>query len=552
MSSLKLVGSFHRNKPANLYVKVYYDNHCVLKTQALGRNDNPTWNSSLVFSLPSDMCIGEANASVQELLDQSRSDQSASLDVNGLNGEFKLHVSLKDFTAQEAKMQMAKDKSKLAMSSTIGKTLAPIETIEGVSSTAQFAESFKAVLSALGNIVKVGDELAKVHPYAETAWKLLTSVYKIMENQHKMDDKVIKLIEAMVELYSFATEADLVIQKSKHMEDSIVNIAKKTQDCAELDGVFRTLFAGAGQQFEEMTVELLQLKDTFDRSMLAHTTAMAALQGTRIKIIADITEQLQDSSKHQFIWLSGVAGSGKSTIATSVSQAFRTLRRLGACIRFARNDVQGLAMLIHNIKQAICSVLSRDSQLIGATPERQCQELLLDPLNSVKKHLGDQFIVIIDALDECDKASRGTMINLMNLFIWVVAGLNLIEEAFDPSKRLDELLEIPLREDKLDQLYTLALKSNGKWSDPHFKVSATAILATIALCKLPLTDNDIDAILGFHVVLQQRSCNILELLFNGAQADQQNHYMLLLANFCFSPLLKLMIGPSKLGQQTRH
>lgn len=37
------------------------------------------------------------------------------------------------------------------------------------------------------------------------------------------------------------------------------------------------------------------------------------------------------------LWLSGVAGAGKSTIATSISEYFRELGRLGAFLFFTRN-----------------------------------------------------------------------------------------------------------------------------------------------------------------------------------------------------------------------
>ncbi|KAK6995754.1 hypothetical protein R3P38DRAFT_2405385, partial [Favolaschia claudopus] len=84
-----------------------------------------------------------------------------------------------------------------------------------------------------------------------------------------------------------------------------------------------------------------------------------------------------------------------------------------------------------------------------------------------------------------------------NLFIWAATALKFVEAAFDPPKRLDTLLETPFKENNLYQLYTLALESNGKWNEPEFEDSATLILATIALSKLPLTDNMIDSILGF-------------------------------------------------------
>ncbi|KAK7030170.1 WD40 repeat-like protein [Favolaschia claudopus] len=642
MSSLKLVGAsppiqcttvfltssnspFHRNKPPNLHVKVYHDNHLTLKTQALGRDPNPTWTSSsdltshasseiLTFrlfhgTLGADTCVGEANTSVQALIEQSSSEQ-----------------------AQEAVTQMTEDISKLTISSKTEKILAPIEAIESVGSTGNFSKSLNTVLSALENIVKVGDELAKVHPYANAAWKLLTSVYKITKRQQEIDEKVVKLVEAMANLYSFATEADLVVKKSKNVEESVQNIAKQTLECALFIRDYlgkgflargaQNFLLGAGQRIDEMTATLLELKDTFDRGITVQATVMTAqildkvqtleaqrileqlrhtrpgsvlhcecLAGTRVKIIADITEQLMTQSKTSIIWLSGVAGSGKSTIATSVSEYFRVLGRLGAWIRFARNDVGrsdpivvlhtivlGLANAHPYMEQAICKALSRDSHLVEAPIEKQFQELLLQPLDTVKEDIIGPFIVIIDALDECAQDSRRTMINLIanffpklpmtirclitsrpdaditrgfrnvnsvdgkslvtesedislyienrlfkiqqehnlesswpkadktkclvslsgTLFIWAVTALNLVEEAFQPSICLDTLLETSFNEDTLDQLYTLALMSNGYWNDPKFKEFATFILATIALCRLPLTDTAIDAILGLE------------------------------------------------------
>ncbi|KAK7030204.1 WD40 repeat-like protein [Favolaschia claudopus] len=659
MSSLELIvhkaktiewhpGALHRNKPPNLYVEVSHNDHRILKTKALGRNLNPLWDSSLVFTshvsseilafrlfhdtLGPDICVGKANASVQDLIEQSSSEQGVYLDINGSRGNFHLHVSLKVLTAQEAVAQVTEDISKLTISSKIEKILDPIDAMESVGSTGNFLKSLNAVLSALENIVKVGDELAKVHPYANAAWKLLTSVYKITKHQQEVDEKVVKLVEAMANLYSFATEADLLVKKSKNAEESVQNIAKQTLECALFIRDYlgkgflargaQNFLLRAGQRIDEMTTTLLELKDTFDRGITVQGAVMTAqildkvqtletqrilgqlrhtgagsllhcecLAGTRVKIIADITEQLMTQSKTPIIWLSGVAGSGKSTIATSVSEYFRVLGRLGAWIRFARNDVGrsdpivvlhtivwGLANAHPYMEQAICKALSQDSHLVEAPIEKQFQELLLQPLGTVKENIIGPFIVIIDALDECAQETRRAMIHLIanffsklpmtirclitsrpdadiargfcnvnsvakkslvtesedislyvrnrlykiqqehnlefswpkpektnrlmslsgTLFIWAVTALNLVEGAFQPSNHLDTLLETSFNEGSLDELYTLALMSNGYWNDPKFKESATFILATIALCRFPLTDTAIGAILGLE------------------------------------------------------
>ncbi|KAJ6491091.1 hypothetical protein C8R45DRAFT_826066, partial [Mycena sanguinolenta] len=150
------------------------------------------------------------------------------------------------------------------------------------------------------------------------------------------------------------------------------------------------------------------------------------LPGTRSAIIADITQQLTTPSEARIVWLSGVAGSGKSTVATSVSEYFRGLGRLGTVLRFERNDVVGsdptlvlhaiafgLAKAHPHIERAIYTALSRDFNLVEAPIDKQFQELLLGPLESVKQHLVGPFIVVMDALDECADDSRNVLGNLI-------------------------------------------------------------------------------------------------------------------------------------------
>ncbi|KAJ7199412.1 quinon protein alcohol dehydrogenase-like superfamily, partial [Mycena pura] len=472
---------------------------------------------------------------------------------------------------------------------------------------------------------------SKIHPYANAAWKVLMSVYKIVKNQREADDKVVKLVEAMATLYSFAKEVDSVMKNSK-LQEIVLCITMQTMECAllirEYSGhgflVAQTSFLGAGQRIDQLAAELLKLKEDFDRGLAVQTTVVSAqildkveklgtilsrlkcasprpsarrecLPGTRSKIIEDITELLTTPSEARIIWLSGVAGSGKSTVATSVSEYFRGLGRLGTFLCFTRNDVGesdptlvlhtialGLAKAHPHIERAICMALSRDSNLVGAPIEKQFQELFLRLLESVKQHLIGPFIVIMDALDECADDSRNVLGNLIansftklpaafrffvtsrpdsditrlfrnktaiqelsldiaseshndislyicdrlatirqahpdlnpiwpgdqtvqqlislsgNLFIWAATALDFIQgkKSFQPHTRLQTLLKTPFQTGgNLDQLYTLALRSDGDWDDGEFRKSATAILAAIVLAKVPMTDSVMDSIL---------------------------------------------------------
>ncbi|KAJ7197973.1 WD40-repeat-containing domain protein [Mycena pura] len=648
-------------KPPNLYVKVYHDKDRILKTRIVKQNIKPIWDHSLDLTsslLPSriltfrlfhkapgpNVFIAEAETSVADLMEQSNSNEGVWLDMKAPKGEVRgrLSVSLSAFTGDKAIRKMSEDTSKLKFPSLVGEALDSVAAVEGFqSSGAKLSGALNGILSALENIVKVGDELAKIHPYANAAWKVLTSVYNIVRNQQEADDKVVKLAEAMAALYSFAKEVDFVVKNSKHFKETVLRITMQTTECAllirEYSGhgflgrVAQTSFLGAGQKIDQLATELLRLKDNFDRELAVQTTVVSAqilgkveklenssilshlrcasprpsalrecLPGTRSKIIEDITELLTTPSEAQVVWLSGVAGSGKSTVATSVSEYFRGLRRLGTFLCFTRNDVAGsdptlvlhtialgLAKAHPHIEQAICLALSCDSNLVGAPIEKQFQELLLAPLESVKQHLVGPFIIVMDALDECADDSRNVLGNLIansftklpaafrffvtsrpdsditrvfcnktaveecsldittgnhndislyihdrldtirkaypeaypgldpewpgdgirrqlislsgNLFIWAATALDFVEgrKSFQPHTRLQTLLETPFQTGgNLDQLYTLALQSDGDWLDKKFKKSATAILAAIALAKVPMTDSVMDSILG--------------------------------------------------------
>ncbi|KAK6987938.1 hypothetical protein R3P38DRAFT_2805194 [Favolaschia claudopus] len=276
-----------------------------------------------------------------------------------------------------------------------------------------------------------------------------------MKGQQEMDHKIVKLVEAMAHLYSFAKEAHTVLEKSRSSEEIVSQITVQTVECAllirEYSGntflgrLARTPFSRAGEKIQELTDALLKLQDDFDRGIVVQNVIKSAdilkqtdeleyfnllsrlrqantgpspcqcLPDTRTTIIQDIAQQLMaPSATSQIVWLNGVAGSGKSNIATSISEYFRKLKRLGAVFSFARNDVAdsdptvvlhsivfGLAMANSHIKEAVCTALKSDINLVKAPLDQQFEELLRHPLDSVKQHLIGPIVIVMDALDEC-------------------------------------------------------------------------------------------------------------------------------------------------------
>ncbi|KAF8124023.1 hypothetical protein K438DRAFT_1791947 [Mycena galopus ATCC 62051] len=153
------------------------------------------------------------------------------------------------------------------------------------------------------------------------------------------------------------------------------------------------------------------------------------LEGTRKNILDQIIEQLTVSSEScNILWLHGVAGSGKSTMAASIAQHFLKLKTLGVFIFFTRNQETSpravlhsiafqLALLNEDFKAKLCDNLSCNPGIVNADINTQFQQLLKDPLSASQSRFSRSIVVILDALDECDTSGRQTLILLiMNKF----------------------------------------------------------------------------------------------------------------------------------------
>ncbi|KAF9067617.1 hypothetical protein BDP27DRAFT_899473 [Rhodocollybia butyracea] len=166
------------------------------------------------------------------------------------------------------------------------------------------------------------------------------------------------------------------------------------------------------------------------------TLRPVCLPGTRQEIRDSITHSLTTppdvnlKDPGNLMWLSGVAGAGKSTISTSISQYFQELGRLGAFLFFNRADklqsdpadvIRTIAFQLArsniHIASAICTAIDNDPASIDSPIQTQFQKLLLDPLQiaASQNQIHGPIIVILDALDECGTAeSRRSLVSLIS------------------------------------------------------------------------------------------------------------------------------------------
>jgi hypothetical protein len=139
------------------------------------------------------------------------------------------------------------------------------------------------------------------------------------------------------------------------------------------------------------------------------------LANTRLDVIKCIIDWMTDESSNQkrVLWLHGLAGSGKSTISTTIAWMMRDLRRLGAFFFFDRDiPERNAAMLIRTLAYQLALFDSRIgdemSRIIESIPliaERpldfQFTNLLSAKALQSVEWPGGPIVLVIDALDEC-------------------------------------------------------------------------------------------------------------------------------------------------------
>ncbi|KAF9060135.1 WD40-repeat-containing domain protein [Rhodocollybia butyracea] len=340
----------------------------------------------------------------------------------------------------------------------------------------------------LSNLGTVLSKLRIIHPYSNVAWNVLDSVYKAVEKQKETDKDVCRLVQTMAEVYAFAKDIESASEKIKRLETTVYALVKQTEECAlfirEYTGhgfgvrllknilsedsdkikgfisafqkfweyldrgtALETLYVSTkalvvaeeiGKKVEEIS-EIMkgnaqtQMLNELEPVKMDAGLRLPCLPRTREEIRGLITNWLitppDDNNPGNILWLSGVAGAGKSTIATSISQYFRELGRLGAFLFFNRADksrsnpadvIRTIAFYLARsntyVASAICDAIRNISGSIDSLGIHiQFQKLLLEPLRAAQNRIHGPIVIVLDALDECGNAdTRRTLVSLIS------------------------------------------------------------------------------------------------------------------------------------------
>ncbi|GLA56770.1 hypothetical protein AtubIFM54640_000429 [Aspergillus tubingensis] len=151
------------------------------------------------------------------------------------------------------------------------------------------------------------------------------------------------------------------------------------------------------------------------------------LKNTRVELLDDITDWVDEPEGKTIFWLRGVAGTGKSTISRTVARKLQERELLGASFFFKRGEgdrgkasrfittiVKQLMIALPQLRKEIAAAME-DDLIVSTSLKEQFDQLLLKPLLSMKLSNGQRLplVVVVDALDECEERSIETIIRLL-------------------------------------------------------------------------------------------------------------------------------------------
>ncbi|KAF8266952.1 hypothetical protein EI94DRAFT_98894 [Lactarius quietus] len=151
------------------------------------------------------------------------------------------------------------------------------------------------------------------------------------------------------------------------------------------------------------------------------------LEGTRVTILENIRSFLEDVTDVNLFWLSGIAGSGKSTIAQSAAveatlwadcivASFFFSRRGLAELRNASFVFPTLACQLSlsdgGFRKRLSGIIEEQPNILEEDPVSQYKSLIVEPLKAMNRTQRRIFIVL-DAFDECEPRGATAILNAL-------------------------------------------------------------------------------------------------------------------------------------------
>ncbi|KAK6495259.1 hypothetical protein TWF481_003285 [Arthrobotrys musiformis] len=162
------------------------------------------------------------------------------------------------------------------------------------------------------------------------------------------------------------------------------------------------------------------------------------LPNTREDLLKEIDDWVNGPPGKHIFWLSGAAGTGKSTIARTVAEIYGKAKLLGGSFFFRRGAgdrasaskffttlATNLMQHIPAMKPTVSNIIEKEPDIVRKILKEQFDKLIFQPL-SLADHTG-RIVLVIDALDECDNEQD---------VLTIVKLLGLLKELKGPNVRI--------------------------------------------------------------------------------------------------------------------
>ncbi|QBZ57636.1 hypothetical protein PoMZ_02569 [Pyricularia oryzae] len=166
---------------------------------------------------------------------------------------------------------------------------------------------------------------------------------------------------------------------------------------------------------------------TFDDHANEHDPACHP--DTRVDLLDDIYRWIENPNGKHIFWLRGMAGTGKSTISRTVARKVSETKMpiasfffkkgegdRGKAARFFTTIVDQLVRhhQLPDLASHVHSAVESNPNIADKTMKKQFEKLFLEPLNKCNGANFQPLLVVVDALDECDREEDVT--TLIRLF----------------------------------------------------------------------------------------------------------------------------------------
>ncbi|EJD36543.1 hypothetical protein AURDEDRAFT_174412 [Auricularia subglabra TFB-10046 SS5] len=327
---------------------------------------------------------------------------------------------------------------------------------ETVGSTVQLLKEASSGLKTLGRVL---DGIGEVHPYVQAVTAVINgAIVKPIVGQDARDEAFEALLREMIRTFDLVKrelEPDAPGSKkpASYQRRLLSAISRESESCAgfikdeyvakkfwvraaknflrggdidERIQQFRTAFADLRETWRDEKLIHLEAHAELDRlqrvTNAGHSSDNACLPGTRVEVLRELSDWIDSRDRKHALFLLGVAGCGKSSVAHSFFARCEENGVLGAFFSFDRAAIHHnachavsslayhLALRNQDYRDALVRILKSDSTLADSTRvSRLWQQLVVAPLRSIPAT--NTVLIAIDAIDECpDDSSRQSLL----------------------------------------------------------------------------------------------------------------------------------------------